>query len=153
MLGLQKEVQDKRRRKMAYPYAEAIRYGIRCAVMMGGIMDLADGRTVPDECVKALDELELRWPGATLKGARGVIVAAVLKTYEELGLEPTRWWRVLDNKGKLWCESSDESECRTAMKPGYTLQHLYDKTVGEWRTQDDGSRTHASSEESCERTS
>jgi hypothetical protein len=42
-------------------------------------MDLADGRIVPDECVKALDELELRWPGATQKQARGAIVAAVLE--------------------------------------------------------------------------
>jgi hypothetical protein len=46
-------------------------------------MNLADGRTVPDECVHALDELELRWPGATMKQARGAIVAAVLEALAE----------------------------------------------------------------------
>lgn len=40
--------------------------------------DLADGRVVPDECVRALDELDTRWPGATFAAARPAIVAAVL---------------------------------------------------------------------------
>lgn len=40
-------------------------------------IDLADGRSVPASAVAALDELERRWPGATLPQARPAIVAAV----------------------------------------------------------------------------
>lgn len=39
---------------------------------------LADGRSVPASAVAALDELEHRWPGATLPQARPAIVAAVM---------------------------------------------------------------------------
>lgn len=44
-------------------------------------MELSDGRTVPDECIRALEELEERWPGSSFPGARGAISAAVLKAY------------------------------------------------------------------------
>lgn len=40
-------------------------------------MFLADGREVPDRCIQALESLEERWPGATLKQAHGAIAAAV----------------------------------------------------------------------------
>jgi hypothetical protein len=39
---------------------------------------LADGRSVPLAAVKALEELERRWPGSTLPQARPAIVAAVI---------------------------------------------------------------------------
>lgn len=47
-------------------------------------MDLANGKTVPDECVKALDELDKIWPGASFPRARGAIVSAVLESYAKL---------------------------------------------------------------------
>jgi hypothetical protein len=44
-------------------------------------MYLASGKVVPDICVTALEELELIWPGASLRQARGAIVNAVLTAY------------------------------------------------------------------------
>ena len=46
-------------------------------------MDLADGTTVPDRCVQALEELETRWPGSSFSMARGAIVKAVLQAYTQ----------------------------------------------------------------------
>ena len=40
---------------------------------------LANGVEVPANLVKALDELEKKWPGATLECARPAIVAAILE--------------------------------------------------------------------------
>jgi hypothetical protein len=40
--------------------------------------NLADSRSVPAAAVAALDELEQRWPGATLPQARPAIAAAVI---------------------------------------------------------------------------
>jgi hypothetical protein len=45
----------------------------------------------------------------------------------------TRWWRVVGPDGELWMESSDPEECREAMRPGDTLQHLYAREDKEWR--------------------
>jgi hypothetical protein len=43
-------------------------------------IELADGVTrVPAAAVAALDKLEEKWPGATFKGARPAIVAAVIE--------------------------------------------------------------------------
>lgn len=55
--------------------------------------------------------------------------------------EPTRWWRVLDVDGSIWCETSDEDEARDELReshidnnddlvygeivPGRKLQRLY----------------------------
>jgi len=45
----------------------------------------------------------------------------------------TRWWRVIDPDGKLWCETSDEKEARDRMRPGDTLQRLWQRSDREWR--------------------
>lgn len=42
------------------------------------VVELADGRTVPAGAVHALDELDARWPGATLPQARPAVAAAVI---------------------------------------------------------------------------
>lgn len=39
---------------------------------------LADGREVPASAVEALNQLEKKWPGATLEQARPAITAALL---------------------------------------------------------------------------
>lgn len=44
---------------------------------------LVDGRKVPVRCVKALDEFEKTWPGASFHRARAAIVAEVLKAYNK----------------------------------------------------------------------
>lgn len=94
-------------------------------------MYLADGSQVPDECVRAVDELEARWPGASFPGARGAIVAAVIETLrgdpalaaQALGAEvqPGRWWSVIAPDETLWLSSSSEREARDSMRPGDTL--------------------------------
>lgn len=48
---------------------------------------LADGTPVPESAVKALEDLERRWPGATFGPARPAIAAAVLGALKE----PTAW--------------------------------------------------------------
>ena len=49
----------------------------------------------------------------------------------------TRWWRVLDHEGKLFCETHDEKEAREAKailgRDGSKLQRLYTKQENEWR--------------------
>lgn len=49
------------------------------------------------------------------------------------GFEATRWFRVVDPEGKLWRETSSLEEAEEAMRPGDSLEHLYQKTVSEWR--------------------
>lgn len=51
----------------------------------------------------------------------------------------SRWWRVMDADGRMWCETSDEKEARRALrdvpnKPG-KLQQMFTQTttVVEWR--------------------
>lgn len=53
-------------------------------------------------------------------------------------MEPGRWWRVIDPEGELWGESSDEKEMREAMRPGDTLQRIYEKIdiTREWKDED-----------------
>ena len=47
---------------------------------------------------------------------------------------PTRWWRAVGADGELWCESSDEAEVRDSMRPGDTLQRLWEtEPIREWR--------------------
>lgn len=48
-----------------------------------GIIELANGKDIPAACVKALEEFDKAWPGATLPQARGGIVAAVLTAFEK----------------------------------------------------------------------
>lgn len=48
-------------------------------------LHLADGREVPVVAVDALNDLEQRWPGATLEQARPAIVAAVLEAVAKAG--------------------------------------------------------------------
>lgn len=43
------------------------------------VIHLANGDDVPAALVRALDNLEAYWPGATFKGARPAIVNAILK--------------------------------------------------------------------------
>lgn len=48
---------------------------------------------------------------------------------------PGRWWRVLSDDGKVWMETSSESEARReATRPGYRLEHWYEPVVvgGQW---------------------
>ena len=49
------------------------------------------------------------------------------------GWRPGRWWRVIGNDGELWCETSVEREARDSMRPGDTLQRLFEATAEEWR--------------------
>lgn len=42
---------------------------------------LSDGYFVPLDCIRALEELNVNWPGSTLSQARAGIVATVLKSY------------------------------------------------------------------------
>lgn len=51
------------------------------------IVFLANGEEIPDACVQALEDLERRWPGATLPQARGAIVSVVLKAYHKKNLD------------------------------------------------------------------
>jgi hypothetical protein len=39
--------------------------------------------------------------------------------------EPVRWWRVIAPDGSTWCETSDETEARDAMRPGDVLWQAY----------------------------
>ena len=45
----------------------------------------------------------------------------------------TRWYRVVDEAGKLWGETSDLDEARECMRPGDTLQLLWAREDTEWR--------------------
>ena len=45
---------------------------------------------------------------------------------------PTRWWRVLADDGSLWAETSNEAEARLLMRPGDTLQRLYERAEQRW---------------------
>ncbi|WP_156161665.1 hypothetical protein [Nocardia vulneris] len=49
------------------------------------MLTLADGREVPAAAVRALDDLERKWPGASLAQARPAIVAAVLAAVAKTG--------------------------------------------------------------------
>lgn len=44
---------------------------------------LADGRTVPRAAIRALYELDKKWPGATWPLARPAIVAAVMEALDQ----------------------------------------------------------------------
>ena len=111
-------------------------------------MDLADGTYVPDECVEALEELEKRWPGATLKQARGAIVATVLKAYAkkktesvEDDFEPRMWWRVVSADGSFQLETKDARQAKQLhdSMQGSKLYREFGRTAYEWRecTRDD----------------
>jgi hypothetical protein len=45
----------------------------------------------------------------------------------------TRWWRVIDPDGELWCETSDGEEALASMREGDTLQLLWAREEREWR--------------------
>jgi hypothetical protein len=48
-----------------------------------------------------------------------------------------RWYRVLDDDGKLWMETSDPQEARDeAIKTGYRLERLWVRTEYEWRSEE-----------------
>jgi hypothetical protein len=49
--------------------------------------------------------------------------------------EPTRWWRVMRD-GRLWSETSSESDARSRMVSGDVLERLYERTESEWRHAD-----------------
>jgi len=46
---------------------------------------------------------------------------------------PGRWWQVVAPDGTVWCETSDEREARSSMRPGDTLWQ-------EWRYERPGWR-------------
>lgn len=46
-------------------------------------LQLAGGETVPRYLVKALEDLEKVWPGASLRQARPAVVAAILKAQKQ----------------------------------------------------------------------
>jgi hypothetical protein len=55
---------------------------------------------------------------------------------------PTRWWRVVRDvpvvgRHDIWCESSDEGECRAAVITcrwkAVRLEHLFMREETEWR--------------------
>jgi hypothetical protein len=46
------------------------------------VVQLADGDEVPAYLVDVLDELDRRWPGATLPGARPAIVKEILRALD-----------------------------------------------------------------------
>ncbi len=52
---------------------------------------------------------------------------------EEVEFQPTRWWRVLDPEGGLWCETSSKREALAAKRPKDTLEHLFERVQYEWR--------------------
>lgn len=105
-------------------------------------MFLADGTEIPDEFVEALNELDKRWPGATLPQARGAIVSAVLSAYMtsagQSEFEPMFMWRLLGPNEELKCEDSNKAEVLQFREPGDILQRLYTKTsdVWVWRTEE-----------------
>lgn len=51
---------------------------------MDEVIHLANGDDVPLVLVKALDDLEAVWPGATFEGARPAIVNAILNAQSDL---------------------------------------------------------------------
>lgn len=44
----------------------------------------------------------------------------------------TRWWRIIDSNGELWCETSSQQEAEDSVRPGDTLQRLYERTEQRW---------------------
>lgn len=50
-----------------------------------------------------------------------------------MSYEPTKWWKVVDSDGNLWCETSSEKEAKDNMRPGDFLYRLYEKVEREWR--------------------
>lgn len=82
-----------------------------------------------------------RWTGASIAGhslhlaevLRAALVEAGWRAPEGEAFEPTRWWRVLDEDGYLWCETSVEGEARASMLAGHVLQRLHQRTEYEWR--------------------
>lgn len=50
--------------------------------------------------------------------------------------EPGRWYRVEDDDGRLWCETSDRDEAIRLAKPGYPLYREYVKVFRRWALED-----------------
>lgn len=47
---------------------------------------------------------------------------------------PGRWYRVLDEHGNLWCETSDPNEALAAAKQkGTSIKRLWRYSKDEWR--------------------
>ena len=46
--------------------------------------------------------------------------------------ERTRWWRAIDENGRLWAESSDEQEIRGRARPGDRVQVLMHREEERW---------------------
>jgi len=40
-------------------------------------------------------------------------------------LKPTKWFRVIDDNGELWMETSDEHEAISECKVGYSIMRMY----------------------------
>ena len=49
--------------------------------------------------------------------------------------QETNWWQVLDQQGRLWCETSNEEEARKSMRSGDVLYRLYEKKESRWEKQ------------------
>lgn len=58
---------------------------------------------------------------------------AVAKQFENLGpWQPTGWWRARNADGKLWCESSSESEVRQMARMTDTVQRHIRRIEEKW---------------------
>jgi hypothetical protein len=81
-----------------------------------------------------LPEEQLDWLERNAN-ARGISQSKLVRRLVQAGeeMEPGRWWRVLGPDDALWCETSEESEAREAMRPGDRLQRIYQVTYREWR--------------------
>jgi hypothetical protein len=64
------------------------------------------------------------------------LLTAALAEEDPSGWERTRWWRVVEPNGELWCETSDEREAREALTTapdGGVLGRLWRRAEQEWR--------------------
>jgi hypothetical protein len=102
-------------------------------------MLMSDGTEVPDECIRALDEVNDRWNGwVVIPQARADVIQAVLKAYrpDPGEFKPIGRWRVTDKNGSWWMESSSQQDCFESMRDGDRLQQRYEKREYEWRDEE-----------------
>lgn len=48
----------------------------------------------------------------------------------------TRWWRVIDPEGKLWCETSSKREAHQHARRGDRIERLWSAEMFQWREVD-----------------
>lgn len=52
---------------------------------------------------------------------------------DEDGWEPGRWYTVMGENGRIWCQTSIRSEAIERMRPGDTLYRLWTRVENELR--------------------